>query len=250
MSADGPHAAREADPARAGRPSCAQATPRAGRALRLALLVAGVALAVFGAIAVDVMTGGVLARVDHQVAAVLPERAGPGLLQFMAGVSALHVTRMTMAATALLALLLLWTRARRAAALLLLAVPPGALLNDLLKHAFQRPRPEAHEGLARLLSFGFPSGHTAQATLLYGALCLVCLPRLSSPAARFGLVAAACAMVLLVGASRIVLGAHYASDVLAAMAEGIAWLALCVAAVEAWTRHRAARRSAARSPRP
>ena len=86
-----------------------------------------------------------------------------------------------------------------------------------------------------------PSGHTVAATLLYGVLACYFTRRAHSWGARAAIIAAACAMVLLVAGSRLYLGAHYLSDVMAGMLEGCAWLAICVTSVATLRRRQAAR---------
>ena len=82
------------------------------------------------------------------------------------------------------------------------------------------------EPLAHLTTYSFPSGHAVASTVFYGALCVLVLQRVRSPAWRVAALAGAVAMVLLVAFSRVYLGAHYLSDVLAGIAVGAA----CVAA--------------------
>src|SRR5205085_8119707 len=81
-----------------------------------------------------------------------------------------------------------------------------------------------------LHAYSFPSGHTLAATVLYGVFVGYLLRAMRSSVARVSVTPAAVALVLLVAFSRIYLGVHYLTDVLAAMAEGVAWLALCYTA--------------------
>ncbi|HEX9172966.1 MAG TPA: phosphatase PAP2 family protein [Telluria sp.] len=120
-------------------------------------------------------------------------------------------------------------------------VPGGMLLNALLKYVFQRARPSWEDPLLSLSTYSFPSGHTAGATLFYGLLASYIVVVNRSWSVRAAAVAAACAMVALVALSRVYLGVHYLSDVLAAMAEGCAWLAVCLTAFSTLRRRRAAR---------
>lgn len=126
-------------------------------------------------------------------------------------------------------------------AAVLITVPGGMLLNVLLKYSFQRARPTFDEPLLTLATYSFPSGHAAGATLFYGVLAayLVCLDVRWRTRALVAL--GACTMVLLVAFSRVYLGVHYLSDVLAGIAVGSAWTSICIAAMSTLRRRRAAR---------
>jgi membrane-associated phospholipid phosphatase len=112
---------------------------------------------------------------------------------------------------------------------LLAVVPCGATLNHLLKHAIQRPRPGLEQVVAAVTDFSFPSGHAANATLLYGFVALWLMPRLRPGWARVAVALTVVLAVGLVSCSRVVLGAHRFSDVAAGILLGVAWLALCSA---------------------
>src|SRR5438105_5351469 len=111
-----------------------------------------------------------------------------------------------------------------------------SLLNVLLKHLFHRHRPVLENPLVTLSSYGFPSGHTMGATLFYGFLALLAWKNIRNRAGRLGCVVSACFWILLIGLSRIHLGAHYLTDVLGALAAGLFWLVFCWTAFE--TLHR------------
>lgn len=122
-----------------------------------------------------------------------------------------------------------------------LSVFGGMLLNKLLKYLFHRTRPFFYDPLLTLNSYSFPSGHTMMATVLYGAIAAYLLSRTNDWRKRLLIVLTTACLILLVAFSRVYLGAHYLTDVLGAMAEGIAWLSLCLTIVYAVWRHRAAR---------
>lgn len=109
-------------------------------------------------------------------------------------------------------------------------VPSAMLLNVLLKHLFQRGRPVIDDPLVVLSSYSFPSGHVAGATVFYGVVTAMWLTRVQDRRWRACLVLAATLMVLLVALSRLYLSVHYLSDVVAGLAEGLVWLALCLTA--------------------
>ena len=114
----------------------------------------------------------------------------------------------------------------------------GALLNLALKHLFHRQRPVLENPLVTLSSYGFPSGHTMGATIFYGALALIVSYSVRRWSWRFLVGWIAALAIALVGASRIYLGAHYFTDVIGAIAVGLAWLAFCWTGVETLRRWR------------
>jgi undecaprenyl-diphosphatase len=126
---------------------------------------------------------------------------------------------------------LLWRRRFYWFAAVASSVFGGMLLNKILKYAFHRARPHFDDPILRLTSYSFPSGHTMMATVLYGVLAAYLLAETKDWRRRALVILAAAFLIVLVGFSRIYLGAHYLSDVLGAMAEGLAWLSLCLTVV-------------------
>jgi undecaprenyl-diphosphatase len=114
---------------------------------------------------------------------------------------------------------LLWFGFRRSAIWLALTIAGGTLLNLALKQIFAAPRPDLLPHLDIVHTYSFPSGHAAGNMMVFGALALL--------AVRASAYVAAAAMVLLIGASRIWLGVHWPSDVVAGWIEGLGWLAFC-----------------------
>jgi undecaprenyl-diphosphatase len=213
-----------------------------GLFLTLLLLVLIAAACVFGAIAEDVVNRDPLTITDARFSAWLHEHSAPHLTRFMLVVTHLHstlgVTAMTLAICAYL-----WIKRLRVWVLkLMLSVFGGMLLNALLKQVFMRTRPRFENPLLVLTSYSFPSGHTMMATVFYGTLCLLIMTRVRGWLPRGLAVASSASLILLVGFSRIYLGVHYLSDVMAAIAEGLAWLAFCLIAVEELGRRRMRRR--------
>jgi len=115
---------------------------------------------------------------------------------------------------------------------LIVAVPGGMLLNEWVKIAVHRQRPFLHGWFVDWSGYSFASGHTIGATLLFGQILLFVIPVLKSRRWRSLAVFLAITLVLLVGFSRIALGAHYLTDVLAAMFFGSLWLAFCFFALK------------------
>jgi undecaprenyl-diphosphatase len=122
----------------------------------------------------------------------------------------------------------LWLeRERGTASFVLLAVAGGAALEMLLKVGFARPRPELVSHLVDVNSFSFPSGHATMATITYLTLGVLLASAEEDRRTKLYLLAVATFLALLVGISRIYLGVHYPTDVLAGWCIGAAWAALC-----------------------
>jgi undecaprenyl-diphosphatase len=200
------------------------------RSLALFLLIA--AAWVFGALAEDVITNDPLTIVDARFSDWLQAHAPGSLTKCLLLITHLHsftgVTVMTLAVSTYL-----WIKAQRIWVLrFMLTVFGGMCLNLLLKYVFMRQRPRFEHPLLILTSYSFPSGHTLMATVFYGTLCALTVSRTNHWLWRMVIIALTVLFILVVGFSRIYLGAHYLSDVLAAIAEGVAWLAFCFVLVE------------------
>jgi membrane-associated phospholipid phosphatase len=139
---------------------------------------------------------------------------------------------------------LVWLVLRRAgwtAAWVLVAAAGVSPLTTLLKDAVGRLRPQFAEGGAGYGSFSFPSGHSSGIVALVTIVLVLAWPLIGPPARRAWL-AAGGALVLLVGLTRIWLGVHYLSDVLAGWALGLGWTLLVALLFGALPGHRAALR--------
>lgn len=213
----------------------------AGLHLTLGVLALVLAAWAFGLIADDVVDGAPITLLDVRLANWFHAQATPGVTRFMLFVT----TWNSIAGVAVMAVLLaciLWRRRLDYWLLALVAtVPGGMFVNGLMKLAFGRARPTFDHPLVTLSTYSFPSGHTSGVTLFYGYLACLLVAHMASRGRRAAVIAAAMAMVALVGFSRIYLGAHYLTDVLAGAAEGLAWLAICITTVSTLRRRRAAR---------
>ena len=119
-------------------------------------------------------------------------------------------------------------RGRRwAASFVAACVCGGAALAALLKEAFGRPRPELVPHLSYVTTSSFPSGHSMLAAAVYLSLGALLARVERSPLVRAYVLIWAVGIVMLVGVSRVYLGVHWPSDVLAGWAAGAAWAALC-----------------------
>lgn len=206
--------------------------------LGLALIVA--AAYAFAEIAEEIAPGEQLARLDQvfsdAVIAHTPERAR----RVFASVSRLGdpLTLVGLGVVAVLALLLRGERLLGVA--VAVAMGGNAVLNLALKHAFARARPLHDGGPTPFEGYSFPSGHSSGALVAYGMLAYVLIRSLPRgwhlPAAMLCAAAA-----FSVGASRIFIQAHFATDVAAGFASGGAWLTICILTVEWMHRERHAK---------
>jgi undecaprenyl-diphosphatase len=210
-----------------------------GLHLTVGVLLMLAAAWLFAAIAGEVVSGAAITTLDVALAGWLHRHASQGFTKLMLAITWMHSVPGILVLALLFGARLVVQRAFYWLLALALAVPGGMLLNVAFKHVFQRARPHFDDPLLTLSTYSFPSGHTASATVLYGLLA--CYLAAHAPSRRTGALAAAGALgaVALVALSRMYLGVHYLSDVLAAAAEGCAWLAICVTAVSSLRRHRA-----------
>lgn len=213
-----------------------------GLHLTLGVLILLLAVAGFARIAAAVVDGAPITALDLQLATWLHTHAhaSTALRSFLLVVTHLHSTPGVLALTALAAAWLYRRGERYWMLTFLVTVPGGMLLNVAMKHIFARARPYFEEPIVQLSTYSFPSGHTVSATVLYGLLACYLAGWARGWPARAAVVLAACAMVALVAGSRLYLGAHYLSDVLAGVAEGCAWLAICVTAAAVLRRRQGA----------
>jgi len=219
------------------------ATRLAGQ-LGAGALVLIAAAFLFGAIAQQVVAGAPLTQLDADLATWLHRRVGSPWLELLLAITHVHSTVAISCYAVVAAIVLARQQRWRSVVTVIVTVAGGLVLNVLMKLAFQRQRPSFDDPLLTLDTYSFPSGHVAGSTLFYG-LCVAWVYR-RTPELRWRLAALAVATValVLVGLSRMVLGVHYLSDVVAAFAEGVAWLALCLTALHAFWRGTAPPRAA------
>jgi len=196
----------------------------------------------FLAIAWDVANHSQLVFLDAKVAAWLHARATPTLTQLMLAVSSIHSAAGIAVMSAVLAFAMWRMREWWWMLSLALVVLGGIALNLLLKQAYERARPHFDDPMISLESFSFPSGHTSGATAFWGIAAAFLVSRYYERGKREAIVWLAIGMVALVALSRMYLGAHYLSDVLAAIASTAAWLVLCLATVRGVVHRRQAKR--------
>jgi membrane-associated phospholipid phosphatase len=192
-----------------------------------------VGASLFGAIAYNVSTNGPLlqwdapfARQFHAQAIKQPERIIELLIfGFFAGKEMLQVI------VVILALYFLHKRFWPELAMLLIGVGGGAIIWYSLTGIFDRVRPTGQIGIA-VTDPSFPSGHAISAVLCYGLLAYLFLPKMPSIFWKWVLGLAALLTITFIGFSRVYLGGHYLTDVIAGYTLGLAWAGLVFTLIE------------------
>ena len=180
----------------------------------------------------DVLTGDPLVFFDQTVATTLHEMASPPLTTFFLIVTAFGSVETIALLGLLVAGVLAWRRSWLMMGTWLAAVVGGQLLDQILKQFFARPRPYFEHPLLLESSYSFPSGHTMESLVVYGMLAYFAVLALESWRARTAVVFGAALVVLLIGLSRMYLGVHYFSDVVAGYAAGGVWLSALITGAE------------------
>ena len=157
--------------------------------------------------------------------------AGPAWMQqFWLSVSWLGDTAPRLFAAGLGITLLLCLRRWQSAMFLSGVLLSGISLSTLIKAWVARPRPGLVPHLDQVSSMSFPSGHALNSTLFYLALAVVLAPLLKQRSAQWGLYGFALISSLVIGLSRIALGVHWPSDVLASWIIAYGWLGIWIIA--------------------
>jgi membrane-associated phospholipid phosphatase len=203
-----------------------------GLHLTLGLLAAAGCLWIFGRLAADIVSNDPQVSVDQTVATAIHGLMTPALTTFFLVVTALG----SMEAIALVSLggavvFGVWRRWLLFGTWVI-AAGGSVLLILLLKALFARPRPYFEQPLLLETYYSFPSGHAMEAVVLYGMLAYFAVLALRTWRARAAVVLGTSLLVLLIGFSRMYLGVHYFSDVVAGFAAGGVWLSTCITAMD------------------
>lgn len=193
----------------------------------LALLALG--LWGFGDLSEDVLTGDPIVAFDGRVADWLHAHEVGPVTVVMRGITLLGSALVVIPLAAAGVAGLLSRRRWAEAGLVLMATVGAELLTTGLKLGFERQRPFFPDPLATEATFSYPSGHATVSLAFYGALAVLVVR--AYPARRVLVLAGTGALVVMIGFSRLYLGVHFVSDVLAGFSAGLVWLTLCVLAV-------------------
>jgi len=132
----------------------------------------------------------------------------------------------------------LLTRGQRSQATILIIAAGGAVaLNTLLKVLFGRARPMLWERVVDVGQYSFPSGHAMISMVIFGTIGYLLSSKF--PLWRIGIISLTILLVTGIGLSRLYLGVHWPTDIVAGYAAGLVWLITCIFSLQVWQERRA-----------
>ena len=209
-------------------------------------MIAAIGTLVFLGWLTDQVFEGDMRQFDKVTRSAVHTFASPGLtvvMRFMSFVGSTFFLTLATAAVIVWFALRHWGREAKLFALTMLG---AALLNITLKLTFQRPRPVPFFNLTPPETFSFPSGHSLASCCFFAGLAAILSGRVKRKRARTIIWIVAALMFLLIGLSRIYLGVHYTTDVIAGFASALVWI-LVVRFVENQLASRRKRKTASES---
>jgi membrane-associated phospholipid phosphatase len=200
-------------------------------------LVVGVVIAIGGTLAFaklgELVREGGTQQYDVAALEWMGAHHTPLLTRIMTELTFLGTGTVVLTIVGVAAMFLWHTEHKHSARLLLASVAGGILLNNALKLWFSRPRPEVFERLTETVSSSFPSGHAMSATVCYGTVAYLVMRLQKRHWSRVLTGITAFILILGICTTRLYLGVHYPSDVIAGMVIGLAWAGFCMATLEA-----------------
>ena len=161
---------------------------------------------------------------DDATRLAIHQFASPGLTTAMRGISFFGSTLFLSVMTVVVIFCFVVRHWRREAVLFAITMVGAALLDVTLKDTFHRSRPVPFFNIVAPSSYSFPSGHALASFCFYGALAAILTARLKNTRSRTAIWGSAAIVVLLIGLSRIYLGVHYTTDVLAGFVAALIWI--------------------------
>ena len=200
------------------------------------LILGGLAFAIaltygFAKIASKVVSGGT-SGFDDASMRFMGSHQVPWISNMMVEVTMLGTGIVVAMMIAISALFLWLYDYKNSATLLLVTTLGGMLLNTVLKLGFDRPRPQFFDWGTHAMTSSFPSGHAMSAAIVYPTVAYLAARLQKSHWARVATMLSAAILVVLISLSRVYLGVHYPSDVIAGVVVGLAWSAFCMTTLE------------------
>lgn len=211
--------------------------PATGLTLTVGLFLIGALLWFQLELLVEVISGSPVVATDRRVLNLVATLRTPHLDSVMYALTYLGNVRTIVALTLVAVIVALLGRRRLDAVLVVFTVVGSGLFFEAVKLLVHRPRPPLEDARIVQGGFSFPSGHSTIAATFYGTLAFLLIRLLRSEPLRVLIGVVAGLLIAAIGLSRIYLGVHYPSDVLAGWAAGALWVVLLVLAERIWNMH-------------
>ena len=179
----------------------------------------------FAAIVDSLSEKGTLFHLDLTINAYMIRVANPGLTWFFGAITDLGSIYLVVMVAVIVGVILSSRKNWWRLLSLFLAVGIGQAVLNILKVVFHRPRPKTE---MFVFSYSFPSGHVFSATVIYGFCIYLTFRFIKNATVKCIAVTLLALLILLIGFSRVYLGVHWLSDVLAGYVTGFAWLLFCI----------------------
>ena len=194
-------------------------------------LLAALGLWLFSAIADEILDKESF-RFDKEILLTLRELHTPVLDKVMLGFTFLGEPVILLIMCLVIGTWLL-TRGQRSQATILIIAAGGAVaLNTLLKVLFGRARPMLWERVVDVGQYSFPSGHAMISMVIFGTIGYLLSSKF--PLWRIGIISLTILLVTGIGLSRLYLGVHWPTDIVAGYAAGLVWLITCIFSLQVW----------------
>lgn len=201
------------------------------------LLVSAIMLTVFVELAWETMFQQTMAVFDNVIIWLTRYFASPRVDRAMIFITDLGYGMPYFFIVSAIFLLIIYFKRWREAVGLAICLAGGAVLNFLLKNLFERARPDLFR-LVEATGYSFPSGHAMVSLCFYGMVAFLLIRNIGKWYGRVAVSSFAALLIAAIGVSRIYLGVHYPTDVIAGYAAGLMWLAFCISLLMWWEKER------------
>jgi membrane-associated phospholipid phosphatase len=209
-----------------------------GLYLTVGSVITGIFIYFFLGIVKDIIGQDLIIQADLRIVNLVQIFRTPSLNSSILFITYLGSWQVVFLGVSVVSLILFFLKQGRQLAALVSSVVGGEIFIWIIKNAVARPRPPLVNALAPVQDYSFPSGHSFVALSFYGLLTYFLVRSFKSKLIKILLIILGVLLILLIGMSRIYLGVHWASDVLASYAIGAAWLTGFVTFIEIRKKYR------------
>ncbi len=205
-----------------------------GLGLSVVVVAASAALWAFVEVLIEVVSGSSITTVDHRVINLFQMLRTPAADRLMLGATYIGSAKGVAVIAGAAVLIGILLRRWRDALMVIASLAAGTAFFSIVKLIIRRPRPPLYDTRIVQGGFSFPSGHATMAAVLYATFAVILIRSARTFWLRLLIALCATLAVLWIGLSRVYLGVHYPSDVLAGWAAGILWALLALAVSRLW----------------